>query len=404
MFESALITRAGGNQEIDVGTMAETIFFYKSTQLLLNRGSITALAKCLDPSDLISMFDRTGVKLSYLQPNFGVVKSGMPPTHQFIAFTFGGDQKKKVQNYKEEIAMMLERALGQSRSTRKLVNSINDRVAKHRFHEPDKEAAITALAIRDASDASFIRDAAILVLNELVPEFVIPPDFRFALLDTGKGFAIDTNIDFTKVNSLYHLRVSPEHSSLSGEYILSHLITARSESYFAADYMSEIVTTPIYSNLIGLKHFDFLRRRETSAQEVQLFHDTLLPDFPRISEAINSKQRSISDFLRLLDQAQKFKEWLNHANPDEGLIRSYYKSATEKTWADKLPTKSIRFSIATSLGFAAETFAPTGIGASLGLILGAADSLYIDRLIKGWRPNQFVDGPLKRFVSETTTS
>ena len=33
-----------------------------------------------------------------------------------------------------------------------------------------------------------------------------------------------------------------------------------------------------------------------------------------------------------------------------------------------------------------------------GAALGAADSFLIDHLIKGYRPNQFVNGPLAKFV------
>jgi hypothetical protein len=209
------------------------------------------------------------------------------------------------------------------------------------------------------------------------------------LVDTGQGYAIDTSLNFEEINSIYHQSVSAEHSTISSDYLLAHIITARSESYFAANYMAEIVTTPIYCDLIRLKHFDFLIRRTASEQELNLFKDTVLSDFPRLAEVMNSGQRTITEFLQLLDKAEKFKTWLSTVNPDQGLIRGYYKSAMEHTWADKLPTKSVRFAISASLGMLADGILPTGLGTATGLALGAADSLYLDRLIKGWKPNQF---------------
>jgi hypothetical protein len=47
----------------------------------------------------------------------------------------------------------------------------------------------------------------------------------------------------------------------------------------------------------------------------------------------------------------------------------------------------------------ADAAAPTGLGTSAGISVGAADSLLLDRLIKGWKPNQFIDGPIREFTS-----
>jgi hypothetical protein len=40
------------------------------------------------------------------------------------------------------------------------------------------------------------------------------------------------------------------------------------------------------------------------------------------------------------------------------------------------------------------------LGIPAGLALGATDSFIVDRLLKGWRPNQFIEGPLRDFVCE----
>jgi hypothetical protein len=270
---------------------------------------------------------------------------------------------------------------------------------RHKFPDKRKEGVITELAQQDAVDQRFTRDAVSVVLRHLVPEYEIPPNLRFELIDTGQGYAIDTNLNFDDVNSVYHRYVPATHSTINGDYLLAHLITARADSYFAANYMAEIVTAPVYSDLIRLKHFDFVKRRSASEQELIQFQDTVLSDFPRISDVINSGERSIKHFLDLLDKAEKFKSWLAAVNPDEGLIRSYYRTATENTWADKLATKSVRFAISAGLGILADSVLPTGLGTAAGLAVGSADSLYLDRLIKGWRPNQFIEGTYTKFLS-----
>jgi len=79
MFEQALILRAGVERKVDLGLVAETLFFYGATHLLLDRGSLIAMTKRIPSDDLLAMFDRGGVKLSYLRHNFAVLSAGMPP-------------------------------------------------------------------------------------------------------------------------------------------------------------------------------------------------------------------------------------------------------------------------------------------------------------------------------------
>lgn len=405
MFESALITRAGIERQVDLGLLAETIFFYRSVQLVLNASSVLALATKIAPDDLVTLLNRPELKLSYIRPNFGVVTSGVFRLHEFGAFTFSGKKERKVKDYKDEIATRLERQLGGGPSTRRLIKTLTDRAKLHRFKEtPEKEKIIPDLAREDMADKAFIRSAAIAVLKNLVPTYAPPQDLRFEVFNTGRGYAVDTNLDFPQINRIYHQSVSPFHSSITPEYLLTHVIDARLDSYFGAHYMAEIVTAPVFSDIIKLKHFDFLKRRELNLRELDLFNEVALQDVPTIREAVNSGSRSISDFLNLLDHAEKFRDWLQNTNPDAGLARSYYLAATEKTWAEKLPTKSVRFVMASGLGALADLVMPTGIGTIAGLSVGAIDGLYLDRLIKGWRPNQFIEGPYRTFASATALS
>jgi hypothetical protein len=88
VFENAIITRAGVDRQIDLGLFAETVFFYQSVHLVLNRASISALATKIPVDDLVVLLNRSELKLSYLHPGFGVVSSGLPRVHDFGAFKF----------------------------------------------------------------------------------------------------------------------------------------------------------------------------------------------------------------------------------------------------------------------------------------------------------------------------
>jgi len=102
--------------------------------------------------------------------------------------------------------------------------------------------------------------------------------------------------------------------------------------------------------------------------------------------------------MKLVREAQKFKEWLNKVNNAGDLRDDYCREISRLDWADKLPPKALRWLIMSGVGFCVDAAAGTHIGAAGGLALSAVDGLLLDKLIKGWRPNQFVEGPLREFL------
>jgi hypothetical protein len=140
-----------------------------------------------------------------------------------------------------------------------------------------------------------------------------------------------------------------------------------------------------------------LRRREKSIEEIDLFQTVHVEQ--SIRDVINSKERTFEEFLTLLDRADRFKSWLSAGHPDEAMLSEYFAAATRNTWAEKLPSRSTRLIVTSGLAATLEALFPSGMGMALGLGLSTFDALAFDRIFKGWRPNHFVDGPLREFVT-----
>jgi hypothetical protein len=167
MFEKALVLRPG-HEEIDIGLLAETTFFYGTTQLLLNRGAVCALVRQIPERELIGLFDRNAIQLSYLREAFSVHTSGIPQVHDLGAVQLHstGVGEKKL-NYREEIELALEREQGKSAETRRLARMIGDRVKLHRLRFEEPNESIPDLARRDLRDAAFVKRAIVAVLMPL---------------------------------------------------------------------------------------------------------------------------------------------------------------------------------------------------------------------------------------------
>ncbi len=139
------------------------------------------------------------------------------------------------------------------------------------------------------------------------------------------------------------LRFEDFPQSVTPALVLSHVLQARANLHLSARYLSEYVTSPVSSKIIRLRRGDFLDKREVSKSEIEAFQDFHFRDGRAIRRAINSGERSFDDFLKLLDTAARFKTFLREANPDQELLRKYLEEVAAKTWLDKLPTKTVRW-------------------------------------------------------------
>jgi hypothetical protein len=211
-----------------------------------------------------------------------------------------------------------------------------------------------------------------------------------------ENLRIETNIDFTEANAIYHKRVSPEHSSLSKAYIVARLLGARGTLEMASEFSSDILFGPMSQIIAANKIANLLRKRGKSQEALAQFTEFMVKDSRAISEAVNNRQHGFKDVLRLVVQAQKFKEWLRKQDETTDLRAEYCSEVSRLEWADKLPSKTVRWLLINAaciaIGGATPLATLTGIGIS------AADQFLLDKLLKGWRPNQFVDGPLKDFI------
>jgi hypothetical protein len=97
-------------------------------------------------------------------------------------------------------------------------------------------------------------------------------------------------------------------------------------------------------------------------------------------------------------QAERFKEWLRKQGSTENLRESYCKEVAHLDWADKLPPKTLRWLLITGAGIALGAAAGPFAGTAAATALSAGDFFLLDKLLKGWKPNQFIEGPLKQFL------
>lgn len=180
--------------------------------------------------------------------------------------------------------------------------------------------------------------------------------------------------------------------------LMSYVGNARADQVVSAMHMAELVTSTLSEAILSEKFSTMLSKRCAMTAEIELFQ-SIHVGARTIREVINSGEREFAEFLPILEASRRFKaEFLKGADRNVGLLKEYHKAVTQGTWADRLPTKSVRFATFAGAGLLLDAFLPTGLGTATGLALGATDTFLLDQLVKGWRPNQFVEQKLIPFV------
>jgi hypothetical protein len=155
----------------------------------------------------------------------------------------------------------------------------------------------------------------------------------------------------------------------------------------------------VQSEILRAK-LDAVTIHQRSTAKLEAFKDIALDGCPDVRSVINSGARDFNDLRALIHKAKTFRRWIADKSPDAELAKNYILEVKKESWADKLPSKVVRFGILTGICAAVEALTHgSGVGTAITTGIGAADLVLLDKVLKGWRPNQFVDGDLKKFVS-----
>ena len=405
MFETAILRKHGqAFTGVDPGLIAETLLFYSNVHIVAHFGVLVELLRTLGADTLLRLLDDRIVTFTYLRSDFGVAtvdQSGLE-FHGFVSMRLEGHQSgKRKLTSEESVQLAFERALGRSWPKRRLARRFIDKFAfRQNVDVPDSPDGVPGLAFADLCDAAYVQDAVKAALVSLVPSYVAPADFRFEIVRGKTDFLIDHNINLTALNAGFRQLNPASDVTITPALISGYLLEARVDLQLASGYMAEIVTNSATASVVRRKLAAIMEKRDRNISEIEIFQEVQLRNARAIREAVNSGEHSFEDFLALLEKAEKFKGWLRSRNPDANLLDEYYKSVKAESWIEKLPSKGIRFLLTAGLAGVLETLFPSGIGVASGIGLGAADALLLDRLLRGWRPNQFIEGPLQRFAGQ----
>ncbi len=215
----------------------------------------------------------------------------------------------------------------------------------------------------------------------------------------------------------YHRRIPATHSSVTDSYLLSNIQGARKEITFSAGADTELWVGDGEAAILRTRINLLAQRATSSRSSIDAFH-AIEFEGRTFREVINSGEKTPSDLIKLLEQedTRKFKAWLGSQEPTGHLIKEYDRAIFGKSsWAERLKFRVGKIFVFAGIGAAADLTLGTMSMATLttsalsaasdaasDVAFGATDEFVISRLLKGWKPSQFVEGPAKQFLTDRT--
>lgn len=388
-----VLRRAGNGLPISQGQLAEAMLYYQNVHIVFDSGTLQGLIKSLGTDLVLTLLKRGGVSGVYCDEMLGTRTEGSAATqcHNFIAFMPAGDPDGKSFKSTADRIEYNMRSQGVSNKTakiftKKFLDIVPVRMLSGNYY---LKGGILEAATVDLQDSDYIRSVARGVIETAPGGYVLEADFSFEILKSQIGHFVFTNADFNAING-FRAGMVPPQDALTPAHVLSSVLDARADLALASFYGGDFATSDGTSAIIQLKHSELLRRMQINEHERHNFTEIVLPDAPALAEVIDSGERTFEEFLKLLDQSRRFKDWLHTTNPDENLVSRYLKDVTKEGWIESTKAKGIRYMLTTGID---------ALNPVAGIVAGLSDAFIIDKLLRGWRPNHFIDKRLTPFVA-----
>lgn len=380
------------NHPLDIGMLLECMIFYEKTNVIASQGILKQLLLDIGIDNLIELIEEGFLNIIYTESFVGIKTDRNSIGVEFHDPVIFSSQQHLFQDVIRKYCIEITGKEGKGkRLARRLERNVS--VIHH-----DKILADGAREV--LLDQAYLKKAVKILLSILIPQIGTDYDFECASEITTNGIRFNTNIDFIKANILYHQRVSPTHSSLSPASILSHLYDVECDLYFASTLLTELATSKIRSDLMVERLSYLVNKRSKSEETINSFNDLVFNDAKALRESVNSNKLDMKEVINVIKKSRKFKEWLGKQSPSADLLKEYYKAATGGSILDKLPVKTSRWAVFTGLGLAVDAVTTGRYGVATGVAISALDNFFLEKLIKGWNPSQFIEGDVKNMLKK----
>jgi hypothetical protein len=393
MFETISYRKSPFDKyRFDLGLFAECLIFYNKVLLFADEGLIATVVKHIG-LDNIEFLVKTGkVEIVFTPWHYGTRTFNGNTKNEY--FDFCGLAKVPRKGSEPDVESLFFEALERGSQKKGKSRRVGRRLYTHIdiFESNNKDKSVPEIARKVLENKKYTQEAIETIIKYYAPSYPLDEKFYFHIERHANGFNIITNLNINEFNRLSNSYGNKNDNNQIGKaHIVDHLLKVELELFVSSYLDTEIIIDSIHSNLITLKCDDILKQISSNYKQVELFQSVVIDGAKIIRESINSGNLTFESIFPILDESEKYHKWTASIDNNSNLIREYYKEVTAQSLFDKLPSKAIRFILFTGAGLFIDAAYPTGLGTAAGISLSLGDTFLVDKIIKGWKPNQFIE-------------
>lgn len=391
MFQKICIKPNQFSFPTDIGFIAENLLFYKQVILIADSGTLQTLLNNCNLEILQDLISSQFLRICIPENFLGVIANTTTDGH--VINDVGAMQLTNV-DMEEMLFRSLFQSTGRRGHSKRLTQKLFPFIESIKYDEK-----ICDNVREDLSEETYTKSAILDTIKHYIPTINLAEhQIKYNWIKTDKGYIFQTNLNYEKLNGL--IPNNPNGEIINPTSFILNILNTRGDMHLASSLDSEIATTAINTSLMKLRFKELYENITKHKDDIFQFNDFTLSNGFAIREAINSGDREFKDFIKILNKAEKFKSWLESMTDDKSIIKEYHEAVTKETWIDKLPSKVLRWSFFTGTGLALDLALTGGIGTTIGLGVSLGDAFLLDKVVKGWKPNVFVENTLKKFIDK----
>lgn len=371
-------------EPLDLGVLGEVALFYGTVDLLLNRNSLHQLIRTYGADVLVEFVSQGYVRGHYSNQMWTAFTTTWPERELYKPVTWS------LHSYEADVIEVFRHATEKSGYGRRKAAAFLDAVQPLDF----------APASYEEIRANFANEPLMRRLIEETTLHVLGPDEGMAVSVVdyewdGEQLRFELGPTWPKLQAVYRQRRADE---LNRGHLLLPILGTLTDLQLASRFGAEISTGSLGSRLLQHKCIELVGTTAAHLQGIGDFQRYTLAGRD-VRGAINSGSQDLRSLMELLDRAQKFKGWILSQPFEADLLAEYIAEINRESWVASAPAKAIRFAVTTMLpAVVGGTQLGVEAGTAAGLLGGAADTFLVEKILGGWRPNQFVDQELDPFV------
>lgn len=386
MFERAVIIEVSAEPgRLALGKLFDALLYYSHVEVVLSANTLALLWQQIGFQNLIELLSCENLHVTISTEDKAISKNdiGFLSFYNPTFFQFVGNQESGIfrSNYDIFESAFLRSGIDDSVNVKKLREFINLSSYSKLLDYKNAGRRIFESLIGDQETMRMFVDAY-LIKNGIADTPVSTIELKTSYTKFHSGYTINSNFHLKKVTAGLTESWSDVLIGMVDYWILLQL----------SDLKSADIICSASSERVALERMDLgLQRATKSKEKIQAFESIEFTNSVTFGDMVDARKISIRDAVALVRDTHKFREWLIKKDPDADLLREFNAALREKSFAEKLPGKAIRFFFFSAIGEVADALGAGGVGKLAALGLSAFDNFLLEKFARGWRPNCFVE-------------